>query len=41
MFIPKRKPTSQILLQVVGYQPWAQLGSGPRPAVKKMSGGHF
>ena len=31
MFIPTKKPTSQILLQVVGYQSWAQLGSNQRP----------
>ena len=24
-----KKPTSRILVQVVGYQLWAQLGSGP------------
>jgi len=27
LFIPIKKPTSRILLQVVGYQLWAQLGS--------------
>jgi hypothetical protein len=31
MFIPTKKPTIQILLQVVGYQLWAQLGSNQRP----------
>jgi hypothetical protein len=31
MFIPTKKPTSRILLQVVGYQWWAQLGSNQRP----------
>jgi hypothetical protein len=31
MFIPTKKPTSQILLQVVGYQLWAQPGSNQRP----------
>jgi hypothetical protein len=31
MFIPKRKPTTRLLLQVVGYQLWAQLGSNQRP----------
>ena len=31
MFIPIKKPTSRILLQLVGYQLWAQLGSNQRP----------
>jgi hypothetical protein len=31
MFIPTKKPTTRILLQVVGYQLWAQLGSNQRP----------
>jgi len=31
LFIPTKKPTSWILLQVVGYQQWAQLGSNQRP----------
>ena len=31
LFIPTKKPTSRILLQVVGYQLWAQLGSNQRP----------
>jgi hypothetical protein len=31
MFIPKRNPTIQMLLQVVGYHWWAQLGSNQRP----------
>jgi len=26
LFIPTKKPTSRVLLQVVGYQLWAQLG---------------
>jgi hypothetical protein len=31
MFIPTKKPTSRILLQVVGYQLLAQLGSNQQP----------
>ena len=31
LFIPTKKPTSRILLQVVGFQLWAQLGSNQRP----------
>ena len=31
LFIPTKKPTSQMLLQVVGSQLWAQLGSNQRP----------
>ena len=31
LFIPTKKPTTRILLQVVGYQLWAQLGSNHRP----------
>jgi len=31
MFIPTKKPTSRILLQLVGFQLWAQLGSNQRP----------
>ena len=31
LFIPTKKPTSRMLLQVVGYQLWAQMGSNHRP----------
>ena len=31
LFIPTKKPTSRMLLQVVGYQLWAQLGSNATP----------
>ncbi len=31
MFTPTKKPTTWIILQVVGYQLWAQLGSNQRP----------
>ena len=34
MFILKRKPTSRILLQVVGYQLWARLVSNLDPLLK-------